>query len=176
MTIAFMNDLHQQVAAVAPVQMITLTDDHTVSITFDATATQEQIDAANAIAASFDPARWTLYRKIEAEWERRKVGGFSYMGKVIDSDTTSRENVASAAMSALSATMAGVPWSLDPAQGWKCQDNSYLPLTAAEMIQMQATMVQAGVALFAYAQSLKGQVKAAEDPTTIDLTSGWPEV
>lgn len=118
-------------------------------------------------------AKLTRTGEIDAEWERRKGLGFTFAGKVIDSDPLSRENITNAAITAM---IVGPLFSTKPAPGWKCQDNTYLPVDHESMPQMQATMVAAGVALFAYAQTLKAAVELAENPSTVDITAGWPEV
>jgi hypothetical protein len=137
------------------------------------------------VGSSVDPsqlpvadARRLQLIAIEREWDVRKGNGFAFGGKVIDSDVTARENVSNAAMGALTAIASGHPeaFSLAPAPGWKCQDNTYLALDATGMLGMHKAMLDAGVALFAYAQQLKAQVVAADDPLAVDIMAGWPSV
>lgn len=57
---------------------------------------------------------------------------------------------------------------------WKTMIGSFVPMTPtlAQAI-FSAAEAQDG-AMFLYAEQLKAQVEAAQDPTTVDIKAGWP--
>ncbi len=61
-----------------------------------------------------------------------------------------------------------------PSVPWKTMDGSFVTMSqplAAAIFQAALSM---DMALFAHAESLKAQVEASEDPSSIDISTGWP--
>lgn len=65
---------------------------------------------------------------------------------------------------------AGIPDSLQ----WKTMDGTFATMTLSLANQVFAAAAASDQALFSYAETLRSAVYAAEDPTTVDITTGWP--
>jgi hypothetical protein len=166
--------LHEALdAAGVPHEGVYLNPDGTVGVHIKDSATAEQRQLAADLVAGFPArdARDTAKEAANAEWKRREGLGFTYQGKRIDSDDRSLTRITAASSAAQIATMSAQPFSIE----WKCADNTLLTLDAAGMMGMMVAMVQAGNAIFLHAQSLKDQIDAAVDPSSVDVTAGWPE-
>jgi len=122
---------------------------------------------------------------IEAEKVRRIEAGFLFMGKMIQSRTEDRENIAGAKSAAQDAKLLdaqpgdyGWQLKLDPvngmtAFGWITLDNSILPLDADQMIAMgYAAMLHKQRFIF-LANSLKQRAASGEDLGDVTRDALW---
>lgn len=73
---------------------------------------------------------------------------------------------------ALTAVVGGAPDTILP---MRAEDNWNIQTTATEVLQVLASMTAHGTALLFYGGALKSALRAAEDPTSIDILTGWPE-
>ena len=102
-----------------------------------------------------------------------------HRGKIIQIDDTSRSNIISMALLAKLVVDAtpGVVWPADMANiGWRTRDNSYLPMTAPQMVTMALTAAARFMMLRYRFGALKDAVSAsqtAEEIEAIDEASGW---
>lgn len=114
-----------------------------------------------------------VFNLAEAKVEKRKLinttrdtlekSGFTYMGKVIDSDITSVIRISIAVQGAQTALAASVPFEVV----WTAKDNSTLTLDASQLIGMS-------IALSSYANDL--HVHAREKKTLIDAATTQAEL
>ena len=108
--------------------------------------------------------RERLYTQIRAERDRRKFNGVFVSDKWIHSDTYSRTQWMAMVMMGASV----------PAIQWTTMDNTTTTTSQA----LASAVFQATASLdatpFAYAKSLMVTVAASNDPTSIDITTGWP--
>lgn len=110
--------------------------------------------------------RADLWEQIKAERDRRaQEGGYQAAGKWFHSDTFSRTQQ-------IGLTMMGA--SIPAGLMWKTMDGSFIEMTQALAGQVFAAAAASDAALFAYAESLRALINAAEDPQTINIRSGWP--
>ena len=58
---------------------------------------------------------------------------------------------------------------------WRAYDNIDVPMGLPELVGFGAAMANYRNGCFKYSWALKAQLDAASDPTTIDITSGWPD-
>lgn len=96
--------------------------------------------------------------------------GFTYLGKLFDSDERSVLRITQAA---LTAQVVGASFSIN----WTAADNSVVTLNQAAMLGMPAALAMRANALHQYAAGLKAQIAAAADATAlsgINLAAGWP--
>lgn len=106
--------------------------------------------------------------------------GVVFNGVMYQSRPNDRENIAGAAQLAFMALVGGVQpgdlrWA-DPDQdfGWIAMDNSIVLMDAPTVIAFARRAAGFKSACTFYARWLKDQIDAAEDPSTIDITVGWP--
>ena len=100
----------------------------------------------------------------------KETQGFSYLGKVIDSDERSVQRITGAA---LAAQVIGAGFAID----WTCADNSTLALDQSAMLGMPAALALRANALHTHARSLKATIDAATDEVAlaaVDIENGWP--
>jgi hypothetical protein len=125
---------------------------------------QNQQDKDDAIAASLIPIRAARNAAIRAERDRRKFNGVLVSAKWIHTDTYSRTQWMGMVMMGASV----------PAIEWTTMDGTSITTSqalAGAVFQGTATL---DATLFAYAKSLIAQVDASSDPTSVDITTGWP--
>lgn len=72
---------------------------------------------------------------------------------------------------ALTAIVSGQPDALMP---MRAEDNWNIQTTATQVLSVLAAMTAHGAALLFFGASLKDAVRAAADPETVDIASGWP--
>jgi hypothetical protein len=128
----------------------------------DAYANQQDED--DAVAAHLAAVRTERTVQIKAERDRRKFNGVFVSGKWIHTDTYSRTQWMGMVMMG-----AGIP-----AIEWTTMDNTNITTSqalAGAVFQATATM---DATLFAYARGLIEAVNASNDPSSIDITTGWP--
>lgn len=134
------------------------------------------------------PSKVTVLRKkaeiekrelIEALFAAKVAAGVPHRGKVIQIDDTSRSNIISMALLA-KLVIDGTPsvnWPADMTNiGWRTKDNSYLTMTAPQMVTMALTAAGRFMMLRYRFGALKDAVAAAqsaEEIEVIDHTADW---
>ena len=119
------------------------------------------------IAAAVIPAqRQQIREAISAERDiRKEAQGYKASGKQFHSDIFSR--IQQISLVILGADMpSGIRW--------KTMDGSFIEMTPTLARKIFGAAAAFDTALFAHGETLKEQVDAAEDPTSIDITAGWP--
>jgi len=91
------------------------------------------------------------------------TGGFPYLGKQIDSDRDSVMAITGAAVAALAAKAASLPYAVV----WTCADDSLLPLDADGVLGMAVTLAMFADSQHAKARPLKDAIKTAKDSDEI---------
>ena len=91
------------------------------------------------------------------------TGGFVYLGKLIDSDRDSVMAITGAAVAALAAKAASLPYAVI----WTCADDSLLPLDADGVLGMAVTLAMFADSQHAKARPLKDAIKTAKDSDEI---------
>jgi hypothetical protein len=111
--------------------------------------------------------RAMLWDQIKALRDRKtQLGGYQVGAHWFHSDTFSRTQ-----QMALVMMGAGMPAGLQ----WKTMGGEFVEMTPALAQQVFAAAAARDAALFAHAEVLRGQVDAADDPLSVDLSAGWPE-
>ena len=117
-------------------------------------------------AAALPAARAALWERIKVERDRRiQEQGYVAGGKRFHGDTFSRTQQ-------MGLVMLGA--SIPPGLQWKTMDGSFITMTPTLAQQVFAAAAASDIALFGHAESLRAQVNAAEDPSSVDITAGWP--
>ncbi len=178
--------LHEAVSTIAPIVGNTEGNPNDLStwpISFAQNATPEQRTAAIVFVAAFDMtkalATITKREKIAAMFHAKVAAGVPHRGKIIQIDDTSRSNINSMALLAklVNDNTPGVSWPADMANiGWRTRDNSYLPMTAPQMVTMALTAAGHFMMLRYRFGALKDAVAAAQSAKAIeaiDETSVW---
>ena len=99
--------------------------------------------------------------------EKIQTGGYAVGGEWYHSDTFSRTQQMGLVMMG-----ANIPSGLQ----WKTMDGSFVTMTQQLATDIFAAAAASDQALFAYAEQLRAQVEAAENPNDVDIYSGWPAV
>ena len=105
----------------------------------------------------------------------KETEGFSYLGKIFDSDSLSVQRITNSALSAMIAISNNTDFSIT----WTLKDNSSLNLSALRMLGCQAALTNRAAALHSYAKSLKELISAAEsinDLISINIVDSWPVI
>ena len=102
--------------------------------------------------------------EIKAERDRRKLNGVFVQDKWIHSDTYSRTQWMAMVMMGASV----------PAIEWTTMDGSSITTSQTLAGQVFQAVALSDATLFAYAKSLMVAVDASTDPSSIDITTGWP--
>lgn len=109
-----------------------------------------------------------VIEQIKAERDRRtQTGGYKVAGKWLHSDQFSRSQ-----QLGLVLLGASIPAGLQ----WKTMDGSFVTMTQALAGQILAAGAASDAAIFAHAEQLIAEAKAAAEPSTIDPLSGWPKI
>ena len=107
-----------------------------------------------------------LWSQIKAERDKRtQTGGYKASDKWFHSDTFSRSQQ-------IGLTMMGT--NIPAGLMWKTMDGSFVEMTQALANEI---FISAGVSdgsTFAYAEVLKAQIESSNNPSSIDIYSGWP--
>lgn len=98
---------------------------------------------------------------INSARDTQEVGGFEYLGKILDSDERSALRITMAAMTAQIAIDISQSFSID----WTCKDNSLLTLNAQQTLEMPKALAINGLSLHGKAKYLKSLIDSA---TTIE--------
>lgn len=129
---------------------------------------------ARAVAGEFGPivdfqqpsveeVRIAKRREIVKDRNATITGGFSYMGKQIDSDRDSVISITGAAVAALAAKDTGQSYSVD----WTCADDSVLTLNADGVLGMAVALAMFADVQHNKARLLKAAIKSASDEDTV---------
>lgn len=130
-----------------------------------------------------DPNASNLLRLKAVKWGEVKqrcdawvAGGCLVLGESyrIDTDAGSIAAINTAALAAKAALDAGQAW----ADAWTMADDQVVPVTAAEMIEIQQDVAAFVSACHARRRALRMQIDAATAPeavTAIDVLGGWPD-
>lgn len=114
--------------------------------------------------------RIQAWAKIKAERDQKEQSGVPYLGKVLDSDTTSVQRIAIAVQAAQAAVAADLPFTL----AWTMQDNTAVKMDAAQVVGMSVALAQYSDSLHQIARGLRAQVETAK--TAEELANiKWPE-
>ncbi|VTO10709.1 DUF4376 domain-containing protein [Brevundimonas vancanneytii] len=136
------------------------------------------------------PARTAeeICRQIDAERDRRTALDFAYdFGATPAVDDSGAQIAAGERLlqmrpedqrnwqalqgAALTAIVSGAP---DTTLPMRAEDNWNIQTTAAQVLQVLAAMTAHASALLFHGGALKSQVRAAEDPASVDWMAGWP--
>ena len=96
-----------------------------------------------------------------------QYASFRYMGKSIQCDNLARANINSAAINAMTATDAQWPANF----AWRCEDNTWLPMTRQQTLDMSAAFGQFLAACFAVFATKSDAIEAGQ---SVDIHIGWP--
>ena len=133
-------------------------------------ARRDEIDNPPQPPAPTMPELQALRRaEVKRLRDKKETEGFSYLGKVFDSDERSVQRITSAA---LTAQVVGAGFSID----WTAADNSVVTLNQAAMLGMPAALAARAGALHGYAKALKQQIENAvyAELEVMDVSQGWP--
>lgn len=125
---------------------------------------------------TLDQARAGKQLEIDAAFDTAVAEGMPWQGKVLQIDDASRANISGQATRALGVLMGAnqLVWPQDFA--WRMADNSWLPVTAEEMLDMAQAASDRYVALRLVLAAKKDAVAAAADVAAveaIDADNGW---
>ena len=121
-------------------------------------------------AQTIDEVRTAKVSAIKAMRDSlEQTGGFTYLGKILDSDSVSVERLNVAVEAAQATLAAGQTFSLD----WTCQDNSVLTMTAAQIVGAPVALAQSKEVLYARARDLEAQVDSAVTVDAVDKIPNW---
>ena len=133
-----------------------------------------EADFLQAKNGEIDVRKSILRASINAKRDVLETQGFPHAGLWFQSDERSVARLNSTALTAQAALMAGQPAAFPD---WLAADNTPLPVDAAGMLALQASLTQHAGALHQHSRSLKLLVEAAEtvaDLKMIDINAGWP--
>lgn len=95
------------------------------------------------------------------------TGGFTYMAKPIDSDRDSVMAITGAAVAALAAKAAGLPYSVT----WTCADDTTITLDADGVLGMSVTLAQFADAQHTKGRPLKNAINAANAAAAVNAVA-----
>lgn len=117
------------------------------------------------IPVPLDTARTVGCDIVNQKRTQTVVAGFTFNGKVIDSDHASAVNIIGAAVAAQIAHSQGLPFSIT----WTCADNTYITLDAMQMMQMMVDFAQYVSAQYDTARQRKDAINSASITTVDDI-------
>lgn len=109
--------------------------------------------------------RESVVVRIKEERDRRKFNGVKVSEKWLHSDTYSRTQWLGMVLMGASV----------PVIEWTTMDGSTITTSQALAGQIFQGTALLDATLFAHARSLIAQTEAAADPSSVDITAGWPE-
>lgn len=137
--------------------------------------TYDTIDLdGDELATAIQLRKQQLNDEVNKIRNRQEQAGFTYMGKVIDSDTISVQRITVATQAAQTTLSAGK----DIVLVWTTKDNSELTMNAADIIGMSSALAMYGNSVHEYARTLKSQIESQNTVSglnDIDVTAGWPQ-
>lgn len=149
------------------------------------------VDLTPAEQADHDERRTPAFRAtlicatVDSIRDARIAGGFSFEAGgesyEIQSRQSDRENILGLGFAAAQAIAAGAQpgdlrW-LSPGDDFRfiTATNDEIPMDAFTVAALYARGLAHKASLTYFAKALKDQVRAAEDPTAVDILTGWPE-
>lgn len=96
-------------------------------------------------------------QEINTARDNAEQGGFEYLGKVFDSDPVSCQRIALASQTALMCVQSGQEFTVN----WTCQDNTTIPLSATDMINVAVALTQWSNSCHMKASELKSKLSNA---------------
>jgi hypothetical protein len=114
---------------------------------------------------------------IEAAAMARVDAGATWSGHIVQIDEASRQNISAVAVRAgfVALHVPGMTWAADFA--WRMSDNSWVPITAAQFLDLGQAAADLYTAIVVRRANLKDSVTAAADVAAlnaIDPSAGWP--
>lgn len=113
-------------------------------------------------------ARRAVWDSVKAARNGREFGPFTWGGHVFDGDIDAQRRINLAVLGAQVALAAGQPWSVD----WTLADNSFVTLSASDMVGVAEAMGTSINAAHEWARGLRIQIDAAS--TIEELEAVWP--
>ncbi len=127
------------------------------------------------------PSAEDICRQIDNFRDQRIDGGFEYLGHIIQSRASDRENIAALGSDAAEAVREGAEagdylWhpGFPAGFGFITAANIAVPLDAIQMKGLRSRGLAFKAAQTFHARDLKDAVLAAEDPSSVDWREGWP--
>ena len=105
------------------------------------------------------------WQQIKSDRENQKKKGFLFNSLRYDGNETAQTNIANATLTAISFKLAGKPFST----AWTTFDNAVVILETEDILQLQATMTQAGSNIQDYGTFLRNQINNAQTEEQLDL-------
>lgn len=122
-------------------------------------------EEAAAIQENLNTIRDTKWQQIKQERDKRtSKGGYKVNTKWFHSDLISRSQQIALALGGF------IPAGLM----WKTMDGTFVEMNSTLAQQVFQAAVQSDNNIFGHAEVLKSQVMASNDPSSIDIYSGWP--
>lgn len=118
-------------------------------------------------ARSLDDAQAQAWALVKDARTAAELAPFEFEGGLYDADVS---RVSGAALNALMAQLAGVPFAVD----WTLADNTVRTLTGAQMQACGLALAQHIEAAFSTARALRAAIAAAESPAAADEAATWP--
>lgn len=123
-----------------------------------------------------DALRAAKRRAIEVAWIAAVDAGMAWSGKVLQIDDAGRQNIGNMALlaSLVVQNVAGMEW--PDGMAWRMADNSWLPISAGEMLTMASAVADRYRALRLNVAALKDALAAAstlEAIAAVDPSAGW---
>ena len=133
---------------------------------FDITRMGEYVvvDGVASIPVPPPPDAQAMVTAIKAERDRRKFNGVKVGAQWLHTDTYSRTQWLGMVLMGASI----------PATPWATMDGTPVTTSQALVVAVFQGTAQLDAALFGNAKALIAQVKAADDPASVDITVGWP--
>jgi hypothetical protein len=122
---------------------------------------------------TLDEAKTQKITQINTKRDQLEASGFTYKGKVFDSDERSVQRINTAVQAAQIAALNGQSFSVV----WTCQDNTTMTFTGTEILALPVALASHAIALHEFAKGLKAAVAAATsltDLNTLNINEGWP--
>jgi hypothetical protein len=111
--------------------------------------------------------RRDAWKRIQAERDRRAIGGVLAAGKWFHTDEFSRTQHLG---------MALMGQNLPAGINWKTMDGSFVPMTPTLVQQIFQAVAASDIAIFAAAEQHRAAMNVAPDPEAYDFSGGWPAV
>jgi hypothetical protein len=111
---------------------------------------------------------------INTKRDQLEASGFTYKGKVFDSDERSVQRINTAVQAAQIAALNGQTFFIV----WTCQDNTTMTFEGTEILALPVALALHANALHEFAKGLKAAVTAAtniSDLNTLNINEGWPK-
>lgn len=117
---------------------------------------------------SLSVARETAWEQVKAARAAAELSPFEFDGGLYDADTP---RISGAALNALMAQLAGVPFSID----WTLADNTVRTLDGGQMQALGVALAQHVGTAFAIARAKRDAIAAAQSPAAAYEAAAWPQ-